>query len=102
MKKLRTQEERDQYVVDWKSSKLDMSNWCTQQGLSRHTFRKWVSAYNRKSVSGNTSSFIPITVDTKPTPSDDSIEIVYPNGVILRLPNLPATNQLTGLVNLYN
>ena len=100
MKKLRTQEERDQYVVNWKSSKLSMSDWCTQQRLSRHTFRKWVSAYNKKTVTENASNFIPITVDSKPTPLDASIEIIYPNGVTLRLPNLPAANQITSLVNL--
>ena len=45
MRKVSTESEREAWIGLWESSGESQAEWCKAQGLSLHTFRKWVAAH---------------------------------------------------------
>ena len=89
-KKKRIRAEMIPFVEEWQNSGLSMAGFCKQKGIAKSIFYYWQKRYKENQSTGG---FVPIKVDNGNRPSNSSvIEIAYPNGVIVRLPNqtLPA------------
>ena len=72
-------------VEEWQNSDLSMSRFCKQRGIAKSVFYYWKKRYKEEQGTGG---FVPIKVDKRNHSSNSSmIEITYPNGVIVRLPN---------------
>lgn len=80
---------RAQAIVEqWKQSGKKIQLYCEEQNLSIHTFRNWLKRERKESrQTKSTSDFISLQIQ-KPIPPEKvsgKIEIVYPNGVCIRL-----------------
>ncbi|MGL1889587.1 MAG: hypothetical protein OCD76_23940 [Reichenbachiella sp.] len=104
MRKLSTESERIEWISQWESSGKSQVDWCKTQELSLHTFRKWVSNYHKeqKSKEETSSKFIPLTATVQETAVSSPFELVYPNGVQLRIPADITANQLKTFIHLYD
>ncbi len=68
-------------VEDWQSSGLSQKAFCNLHGIKIGTLGYWVA---RLKEEGNSSGgFVPLPTQT--TRCDQSIEIIYPTGVRLRV-----------------
>ena len=83
------------HVEDWKASGLTQSRYCESVGIKLATFSYWVVKYKAESTQLD-SNFI--TVTKGQVASTQEYEIVYPNGVKLRL----QTDNLSELYSLVN
>ena len=79
----------------WEESEEDRAVFCKKHGLTVATFSYWRTKYRKFQMSSASQGF----VELKPI-SHLAIEIVYPNGVIIRLPQLSTTSELKSLVHL--
>lgn len=70
-------------IKEWQTSKLAKKSFCNQKGIAISVFYYWHKRYKEDE---NTGGFVPINVNGahQYSPSS-SIEIEYPNGVIVRL-----------------
>ncbi|WP_413511711.1 IS66 family insertion sequence element accessory protein TnpA [Myroides odoratus] len=71
------------HVEDWKTSGLTQATYCEEQGLKLATFSYWIQKYYKQSDQDDTSSFIAISKEEPFTKKE--YEIIYPNGVKLRV-----------------
>ena len=71
------------HVERWKQSGLSQSEYCTSVGIKLATFSYWLVKYKRESSNSSSSSFITISKEQKIEGKD--YEIIYPNGVVLRI-----------------
>ena len=102
------QEERLLSISMWRESGLSQGAFCKREGISRSTFQHWRkrldSTYEHmpKRKQKNSNKFYSIDMDTvSELPSVSvMIEILYPNGVLLKCSNHIAEKQLSHLVNL--
>lgn len=85
------------HVEDWKAGGLTQSRYCESVGINLATFRYWVVKRKAKSSPLTDSNFITVTKD--PVTITQEYEIVYPNGVKLRI-QTANLNELYSLVNL--
>ena len=80
---------RAQSMIDqWKQSGKKIQIYCEEQNLSIHTFRNWLNRERKESRQTKpTSDFIPIQIQKSIPIEKESgkIEIVYPNGICIRL-----------------
>lgn len=104
MRKLSTESERLDRITQWESSGLSKPEWCKAQGLSLHTFRKWVRNHHKSELTrqATVSAFIPLTGVVKETEVASSLELTYPNGVQLRTSAEITINQLKTFIHLYD
>jgi len=70
------------HVEEWKESGLTQVVYCEEQGLKLPTFSYWVQKYHKQHQQDNASSFIAISKDQV---VKKEYEIIYPNGVTLRV-----------------
>lgn len=71
------------HIEDWKASGLTQAAYCGKQRLKLPTFSYWVQKYHKQSSQTVPSSFISIS---KADPiAKREYEIIYPNGVKLRV-----------------
>ncbi|NDP21183.1 MAG: IS66 family insertion sequence element accessory protein TnpB [Paludibacter sp.] len=83
-------------VESWKQSGLSQQTFCDQAGIKLGTFSYWIRKSKNEEV--QIGGFIPLK---KPVFAlENKYEIVYPNGVILRL-DTDNLSELSALVNLY-
>lgn len=88
--KSREQKRRQAQVMveQWKQSGKKIQLYCEEQNLSIHTFRNWLKRESKESrQTKTTADFIPLQIQ-KSIPSEKvsgKIEIVYPNGICIRL-----------------
>lgn len=83
--KKRSKTEMFRIVEEWQNSDLSMAGFCKQRGIAKSAFYYWKKRYKEEQSTGG---FVPIKVDKGNHSSNPSvIEITYPNGVIVRLPN---------------
>ncbi|MEC4113118.1 IS66 family insertion sequence element accessory protein TnpA [Myroides pelagicus] len=85
------------HVEDWQASGLTQSKYCESVGINLATFSYWVVKYKNKTVEERSSSFIAIGKTSKT--EGKQYEIVYPNGVKLRV-ETKDLGELYSLVNL--
>jgi predicted acetyltransferase len=75
-------------IEQWKQSGKKLQLYCEEQNLSIHTFRNWLKRESKESKQTKSiSDFIPLQIQKSISPEKVSgkIEIVYPNGICIRL-----------------
>ncbi|MEC4114963.1 IS66 family insertion sequence element accessory protein TnpB [Myroides pelagicus] len=73
-----------QHVENWQQSGLTQAAYCVQENLKVPTFNYWVNKYQKQYTSSEgDSSFI--TIAKQASLASGNYEIVYPNGVTLRI-----------------
>ena len=77
----RTKEEMFPIIEAWQSSGLTKRFFCDQQGIPKSVFLYWHKKYKAEQDSGG---FLPVKIEDDS--SHTKIEIVYPNGIMLRFP----------------
>lgn len=78
---MKQREQMELEIRKWRESGLKKKEYCQQQGISMSTFGYWITRINQNKGKG----FVPLV---PPDKADTScIEIIYPNGIRLRLPN---------------
>ena len=83
-------------VESWKQSGLSQQGYCDQAGIKLGTFSYWIR--KSKNEEGQSGGFIALK---KPVFAlENKYEIVYPNGVVLRV-DTDNLSELSALVNLY-
>ena len=83
-------------VESWKQSGLAQRAYCLQEGIKLATFSYWVQKSKNKEV--QSGGFIALKKDDVAV--QNKYEIVYPNGVVVRL-DTASVGELSALVNLY-
>ncbi|TCC95397.1 hypothetical protein EZ449_21925, partial [Pedobacter frigidisoli] len=76
---MKTSEEKMLAVEAWRVSGMTQQEYCKTLGVKRTTFANWVSRNKRKRA---VSNFVRVTATTVITPT--LIDVVYPNGVIVK------------------
>lgn len=84
------------HVQQWKQSNLTQQAYCLKEHLKLPSFSYWVQKHNKQQKLDTHSDFITLS---KPTSFQSSYEIVYPNGVILRV-NSKDLSELSTLLKL--
>ena len=104
MRKTSTEAERLNWIRQWESSGQSQTEWCKTKELSLHTFRRWVSNYRKDQEAKEEphSIFIPLADVMQETVTFSSLELVYPNGVQLRIPAQVPSQQLKAFIHLYD
>lgn len=82
-------------VEAWQHSGLTQRSYCDQVGIKLATFNYWVQKSKRQE---DLSGFIEIK--KSPDILENNYEVIYPNGVIVRL-ETNNLKELSALVNLY-
>ena len=83
--KKRSSSEMFPIIEEWQTGKENKKAFCKQKGIAMSVFYYWQKRYKEGQGS---SGFAPIRINTKGQLSRSSvIEIEYPNGVLVRLPN---------------
>ena len=75
-------------ISDFDSSGLDRKSFCKLKGLTLNIFCYWRGkwlAEQKMQASSKTNSSSFIRIEKEPEGSQDNYEIIYPNGVRLRL-----------------
>ncbi|MCA4807331.1 IS66 family insertion sequence element accessory protein TnpA [Myroides odoratimimus] len=85
------------HVEDWQASGLTQSKYCESVGIKLATFSYWVVKFKGETEQEGSSNFIAISKASKT--EGKQYEIVYPNGVKLRL-ETKDLSELYSLVNL--
>jgi hypothetical protein len=80
----RTKEEMFPMVELWQHSGLSKKRFCEEKGIVKSVFHYWYKKYREEDGQGG---FIPLIADTPHSGiQGPSIEVQYPNGVVLKLP----------------
>jgi len=84
---MKKKERMFELVDQWHKSGQTKTDFCQQKKINIHTFTYWVQKYKtqgqQKHKANNTKKFIPLQVAPgRPT----AVELVYPNGVRLCVP----------------
>jgi len=72
-------EQMRQLVQQWKESGLTQKVFCEKIGIKRTTFANWI----KRSKETPRVGFVAVTPPIKPV--SESIEVIYPNGVRLKI-----------------
>ncbi|WP_256012531.1 IS66 family insertion sequence element accessory protein TnpA [Desertivirga xinjiangensis] len=91
---MKQREEMEAAVKRWRESGLKKKEFCEQQDFSLSTFSYWITRINQS----NRKGFVSLSPTVKPE-SSSSIEIIYPNGVRLKVAStdLKTISQLINL-----
>lgn len=81
------------HVAAWKTSGKSRKSYCAEQGLNRHTMAYWCAKARRVEEG---PGFVAVEVV-----SGGGMEICYPNGVRLVLPQGTGMAQVAACVRLY-
>ena len=92
---MKTTEEKMLAVEAWRVSGITQQEYCKTLGVKRTTFANWVSRNKRKKA---VSNFVRVTATPVIIPT--LIDIVYPNGVIVKASS-DDLKTLSNLIRLY-
>jgi hypothetical protein len=85
-------------IEQWQSSGLTKLAFCDQHGVAKSVFFYWHKKYRADQEPGG---FVPIKIgNSKPLPANTFIEVQYPNGVVLRLPEHTPPTIIMGYLHL--
>ena len=87
-----------QHVENWKRSGLTQATYCEGQNLKTPTFSYWVIKYQKQNTHLDSESAF-ITIEKQASLSCGNYEIVYRNGVALRI-NTSNLSDLSTLLKL--
>lgn len=88
------QEEMTSLIEIWQESGKTQQVFCQEHDLTFSTFYYWLKRYRHEI---NESSFLPVEINSS---TQSSIEIRYPDGVILQLPAAIKLSVLKQLLSL--
>jgi hypothetical protein len=91
----RKKESMFELMRQWEECDEDRISFCKSNGLALATFSYWRTKYRKSQEASASRGF----VELKPI-SSLSLEIIYPNGVIIRLPQSSSLSDLKALVQL--
>lgn len=81
----RTMEEMFPLVESWHGSRLSKKAFCEERGILKSVFFYWCKRYREENEHGG---FVPLTLGVSHGfAQGQTIEIQYPNGVVLKLPS---------------
>ncbi len=93
-------------VEEFLTSGQSQSNFSKTHGIARSTFQSWCSKYHQqKKQAGQGKSarhFMPVQLTAEANSTLFSAEIVFPNGVCLKLSNISDVNMVGRLVNSFH
>jgi len=94
-----------QLIKDWESSNQSKSDFCNSASINIHTFTYWVQKYKKENIEQDLSSqrqnFLPLKLTKPPVvPSTQTIDLHYPNGIRLSVPQSVGLNYLTQLLQI--
>ena len=86
-------------IEQWKASGLTQKDFCRDRKISISKFLYWNKRYQNqeRTVSG----FVPLTVEYGTLHEGQNIEIIYPNGVLIRLTAHTSSTLIGELVRMY-
>lgn len=104
----RTKQEMYPLVDAWQVSGQSKTAFCRERQLNIHTFNYWLQKHKAdldSGISGEVSSgggkFVALEVTSKRVVSPDAkLELIYPNGVILRLGQVVNSGYLESLIKI--
>lgn len=88
MAKKRSIEERKNYCIKWRSSKLSIAKFCKENNISKSGIYKWLKLFPDISQATSNSkkqdlTFLPIE-PIAPAINFMHVEVVLPNGLLLK------------------
>ena len=86
-------------IEQWKASGLTQKGFCQEHHLSLSTLQYWNKRYRNEKRTVN--GFVPLRVEYGTLPEGHNIEIIYPNGVCLRLSAHTSSSMIGELVRMY-
>jgi hypothetical protein len=92
------QQQMIHHVQAWQQSHRSMQSYCRQVGLSFHALYYWKKKL--KHVNLETEVFIPLRIKRNQGGAGAAIEISYPNGVNVKLEEVPDMYVIGQLVKL--
>jgi hypothetical protein len=102
-----TKEEFRPIYEEWKQSGLSIRQYCRDTGIKVTSFCYWRSRFETESLPPAYGNFIPIKMSGKTSagpagvePGKALCEVVYPNGVVVRVTSDISLDQLRQMVNL--
>jgi len=87
MKKEQREQQREKIfslIENWQQSDQTQKDFCREHDVKLATFHYWQKKY-RNQYQDNPAGFIPMEISS---PDVRTVEIRYPNGVIVQLPGL--------------
>lgn len=75
--------QREQMEIEiqkWRESGLRKKEYCKQQGITISAFGYWITRINQSKGKGF------VSLISAPRPETSCIEVIYPNGVRLKVP----------------
>ncbi len=81
-------------IEEWERSSESREEFCNRHNLQLSTFSYWRTRY-AKSTANPTPGFVQVDPGL-----DENLEVIYPNGVIIRLPGTSSLSQLQALIGL--
>ena len=89
--------EKDMFdlISRWENSDEDRTTFCNAHGVTLFTFSYWRTKYLKSQGTPTASGFF----ELKPA-IPKCLEIVYPNGVVVRLPHTSSLSELKALIQL--
>lgn len=86
------------HIEKWRSSGLSAKAFCEQEGLVYHQFGYWRQKFSSADDSPTESKLVPVTLAT-PSKQTSDLEIVLPNGVVIRGIDARNVSLVTSLVD---
>lgn len=85
-------------IEEWESSPESMGQFCERHQIPKSTFSYWRTRYSKNNQKSrvNRAEFLEVRMDHVSV----DLEIIYPNGVKLRLPQNSPMSQLRTLIQL--
>lgn len=91
----RNQEKMYGYIKEWKQSGLCRKEFCKKCGIAPSTFSYWYAKYTQSHRAKGVDF-----VEVNPT-LPECLEVVYPNGVKIRVPENSSLSDLQALIKLF-
>lgn len=88
-----TQEQMDVIIKEWQQSGLSKKAFCSQRGITYHTFHYWC-----KRMSGS-RGFAEVKVKSSSHCSSNAYELIFPSGVRMMFTEQPSVQWLRELVS---
>lgn len=86
------------HIEKWRASGLSAKAFCDQEGLVYHQFGYWRQKFSSADDSPTESKLVPVTLAT-PSKQASDLEIVLPNGVVIRGIDARNVSLVTSLVD---
>ncbi|TPE44600.1 IS66 family insertion sequence element accessory protein TnpB [Maribrevibacterium harenarium] len=71
------------HIEKWRASGVSIKAFCEQEGLVYHQFSYWRQKFSPAADSTTASKLVPVALATS-SPHTSDLEILLPNGVIIR------------------